>query len=132
MIGSSTICYIAIGVIVTGLFGLVFYTGYNSLYFDHWLPQTIVVAGMVIISLTACAGIADDNDAKTEKSIENTITANYDHVLNYHNDENNKTFVSDGSKYTFDYNEKTQTLIVFKGSDVDTVFVDGVKHKGEK
>lgn len=84
MIGSSTICYIAIGVIVTGLFGLVFYTGYNSLYFDHWLPQTII-AGMVIISLTARAGIADDNDAKTEKSIENTITANYDHVLNYHN-----------------------------------------------
>ena len=131
MIGSSTICYIAIGVIVTGLFGLVFYTGYNSLYFDHWLPQTII-AGMVIISLTARAGIADDNDAKTEKSIENTITANYDHVLNYHNDENNKTFVSDGSKYTFDYDEKTQTLIVLKDSDVDAVFVDGVKQKGEK
>lgn len=87
---------------------------------------------MVIISLTTYAGIADDDDAKTEKSIENTITANYDHVLNYHNDENNKTFVSDGSKYTFDYDDKTQTLIILKGSSVDAVFVDGVKQKGGK
>lgn len=34
--------------------------------------------------------------------------------------------------YTFDYDEKTKTLIVLKGSDVDAVFVDGVKQKGEK
>lgn len=76
--------------------------------------------------------IINDNDTKVEKSIENTITANYDDVLNYHNDDDNKTFVSSDSKYTFDYDKKTKTLIVLKGSDVDAVFVDGIKDKGEK
>lgn len=84
------------------------------------------------MSLATCAGIVDDNDTKIEKSVKNTITANYDNILNYHNDKDNKNFISDGSKYTFDYDEKTQTLIVLKGSDVDAVFVNGAKQKGEK
>lgn len=131
MIESSTICYMAIGLIVTGLFGLIFYTMYDDMIISHWIPQTII-AGIIIISLAARAGIDDDYDTKVEKSIESTITANYNDVLNYHNDEDNKTFVSGGSKYTFDYDEKTKTLIVFTGSDVDAVFVNGAKQKGEK
>ena len=131
MIESSTICYMAIGLIVTGLFGLIFYTMYDDMIISHWIPQTII-AGIIIISLAARVGIDDDYDTKVEKSIEGTITANYNDVLNYHNDEDNKTFVSGGSKYTFDYDEKTKTLIVFTGSDVDAVFVNGAKQKGEK
>lgn len=104
---------------------------YNNLTIEHWLPQTIIV-GIIITSLAACAGIVNYNDTKVEKSIENTISANYDNVLNYHNDEDNKTFVSSNSKYTFDYNADTKTLIVFTGSKVDAVFVDGTKQKGEK
>ena len=123
MIESSTICYMAIGLIITVLFGLIFYVMSKVMTIGHWIPQTII-AGIIIISLAARAGI--------DESIENTITANYDNVLNYHNNEDNKTFVSNGSKYTFDYDEKTQTLIVLKGSDVDAVFVDGIKQKGEK
>ncbi len=123
MIESSTICYMAIGLIITVLFGLIFYVMSKFMTIGHWIPQTII-AGIIIISLAARAGI--------DESIENTITANYDNVLNYHNNEDNKTFVSNGSKYTFDYDEKTQTLIVLKGSDVDAVFVDGIKQKGEK
>jgi hypothetical protein len=113
----------AIGLIITVLFGLIFYVMSKFMTIGHWIPQTII-AGIIIISLAARAGI--------DESIENTITANYDNVLNYHNNEDNKTFVSNGSKYTFDYDEKTQTLIVLKGSDVDAVFVDGIKQKGEK
>ena len=131
MIGSSTICGIIIGLIATVLFGLIFYTLYDNMTIDHWIPQTII-AGIIIISLAARAGIDDDYDTKVEKSIESTITANYNDVLNYHNDEDNKTFVSGGSRYTFDYDADTKTLIVLKGSDVDAVFVDGVKQKGEK
>lgn len=108
-----------------------FYTLYDDMTIDHWIPQTII-AGIIIISLAARAGIDDDYDTKVEKSIESTITANYNDVLNYHNDEDNKTFVSGGSRYTFDYDADTKTLIVLKGSDVDAVFVDGVKQKGEK
>ena len=131
MIESSTICYMAIGLIVTGLFGLIFYTMYDGMIISHWIPLAII-AGIIIISLAARAGIDDDYDTKVEKSIESTITANYNDVLNYLNDEDNKTFVSGGSKYTFDYDEKTKTLIVFTGSDVDAVFVNGAKQKGEK
>ena len=82
--------------------------------------------------MATCAGIIDNNNIKVEKSIENTISANYDNVLNYHNDEDNKTFVSGNSKYTFDYNVDTKTLIVLKGSNIDAVFVDRTKQKGEK
>lgn len=131
MIGSSTIYGIVIGLTAAVLLGLIFWTMYNNLSIKHWIPQTII-AGIIITSLTICAGIIDDNDTKVEKSIENTITANYDNVLNYHNDDDNKAFVSGDSKYTFDYAKKTKTLIVFKGSDVDAVFVDGTKQKGEK
>lgn len=131
MIESSTIYYMVIGLIITVSFGLIFYSMYDEITVRHWIPQTIVV-GIIIISLAARAGLDDDYNTKVEKSIESTITANYNDVLNYHNEEDNKTFVSDGSKYTFDYDVGTKTLIVLKGADVDTVFVDGVKQKGEK
>lgn len=133
MIGSSIIVISGIVIVlaVTIFFGFIFYTMYNNLTIEHWLPQTIIV-GIIITLSTTCAGIIDNNNSKVKKSIENTIASNYDNVLNYHNDEDNKTFVSDGSKYTFDYDEDTKTLIVLKGSDVDAVFVDGAKQKGEK
>lgn len=133
MISSSIIVISGIVIVlaVTIFFGFIFYTMYNNLTIEHWLPQTII-AGVIVISLVARVGIVDYNDTKVEKSIENTITANYDNITNYHNDENNKTFISSNSKYTFEYNEGTKTLVVLKGSGVDAVFVDGVKQKGEK
>lgn len=130
MIEHSTIFCIMIGLMITISFGLIFYSGYDNLTLNHWIPQTII-AGIIIIPLTACGGIIDNN-TKVEKSVKNTITANYDNITNYHNDENNKTFISSNSKYTFEYNENTKMLVVLKGSGVDAVFVDGVKQKGEK
>ena len=76
--------------------------------------------------------IIDNTNMNIEKSVKNTITANYDNVLNYHNDEDNKTFASGDTRYSFDYDEKTKTLIVFTGSKIDAVFVNGIKQKGEK
>lgn len=133
MISSSIIVISGIVIVlaVTIFFGFIFNTMYNNLTIEHWLPQTII-AGVIVISLVARVGIVEYNDTKVEKSIENTITANYDNITNYHNDENNKTFISSNSKYTFEYNENTKMLVVLKGSGVDAVFVDGVKQKGEK
>lgn len=130
MIGSSTICSIIIGLITIVFFGRIFYTMYDEMTIVHWIPQTII-AGVIVISLVARVGIVDYNDTKVEKSIENTITANYDNITNYHNDENNKTFISSNSKYTFEYNEDTKTLVVLKGSGVDAVFVNGVKQDSQ-
>lgn len=126
---------IIFGIILTFFVGVGCYKAYynstSDRWIDHWIPQTII-AGIIIIPLTACGGIIDDNNTKVEKSIKNTITANYDDVLNYHNEDDNKTFASGDSRYTFDYDKNTKTLIVFTGSKIDAVFVNGVKQKGEK
>lgn len=116
------------GLILTFFVGVICYKSYDNLMCNHWIPQTII-SGLIIISITACMGKIDDTNMRIEKSIKNTITANYDNVLDYHNYKDNKTFVSGDSKYTFDYDKSTETLIVFKGSDVDAIFVDGIKQK---
>lgn len=119
------------GIILTFIVGLSCYKSYYNDTSDHWIPQTII-SGLIIISIAACIGKIDNTNMSIEKSIKNTITANYDDVLNYHNEENNKTFASGDSRYTFDYDEDAKTLIVFKGPDIDAIFVDGTKQKGKK
>ena len=55
--------------------------------------------------------------------------ANYDDVTNYHDINDDQSFVADGSRYSFDYDKDTKTLTVFTDTktSVDAVFVDGVK-----
>lgn len=122
---SFTVTGIIVGLLLTFWIGVIYFKH------NHWIPQTII-SGLIIIPLLAYIGKIDDTNIGIKKLIKNTITANYDDVLNYHNDNNNKSFVSDNSKYTFDYDEKTNTLIILNGSSVDATFVDGVKQKGEK
>ena len=129
MIGNYTICSIVIGLLATVLLGLIFHYAYDKLLIDHWIPQTIIM-GVVIILLMVYVGMDSDTDTNVEKSIENLITANYDNVYMYNNDKADRFFLSDDSKYTFNYDEKTDTLIVFNNnSDVDAVFVDGIRKK---
>lgn len=127
--------FVAIGVIsgliLTFLIGVIWHKSYDNLMSKHWIPQTIIF-GLISIPLLACIGKIDDTNICIKKSIKNTITANYDNILNYHNDNNNKSFVSDNLQYTFDYDEKTNTLITINGSSVDATFVDGVKQKNSK
>lgn len=122
----SIVIVFIFGVILTYIIGSSCYKSYYNGTSDHWIPQTII-SGLIIISIIVCIGKIDDTNMRIEKSIKDTITANYDNVLNYHNEEDNKTFVSGDTKYSFDYDEKTKTLVVFTGSKVDAVFVDGVK-----
>lgn len=123
---SFVIIGIISGLILTFWIGAIWHKSYNNLMRNHWIPQTII-SGLIIIPLLACIGIIDDTNMRIKKLIKNTITANYDDVLNYHNEDDNKTFASGDSRYTFDYDKKTKTLIVFTGSKIDAVFVDGVK-----
>ena len=76
MIESSTICYMAIGLIVAILFGLIFCMGCKILFPDSWIPQIIITITIVILLAVSLRAV-DNNDAKTEKSVKNTITANY-------------------------------------------------------
>ena len=109
-----------------------------SLFLRGYEPQTCisisVVAGIIFCSLLGLIGYWIDADEKINNTIKATINANYDNVVNFHNGVTNQSFVSDGSKYTFDYDEETKTLTVFTdtNADVDAVFVNGVKQNNQK
>ncbi len=97
--------------------------GYGGVLFLQGIAACLIFGGI---------GWRSDINEKINNTIKTTINTNYDNVANYHNNKDSKTFVSNDSKYTFEYNEDTKTLVVLKGSGVDAVFVDGVKQKGEK
>lgn len=88
-----------------------------------------IIIGIVFCPLLGLVGHWVDADEKINTTIKTTINVNYDDVVNFHNGYTNKSFVSNGSKYTFDYDEETKTLTVFTdtSSSVDAVFVNGVK-----
>lgn len=127
--------YMTIGILI-GLGFSVFVA--FSLFLRGYEPQTCisisVVAGITFCSLLGLIGHWIDADEKINATIKTTINANYDDVVNFHNDYTNKSFVSDGSKYTFEYDEETKTLTVFTdtSSNVDAVFVNGVKQDNQK
>ena len=111
------------GLIIMGLFGFFFKASANAKYINHWITPTILV-GSIFMALLLYFGGNKDIEIRT---IQDTITTNYDNVYMYHNNKDDKSFISDNSKYTFEYDEDTKTLIVFKDLDVDAVFVDGIK-----
>ena len=50
--------------------------GCKILFPDSWIPQIIITITIVILLAVSLRAV-DNNDAKTEKSVKNTITANY-------------------------------------------------------
>lgn len=109
-----------------------------ALFLQGYEPETciitLLIVGLIFCSLLGLIGYWIDADEKINTTIKTTINANYDDVVNFHNGITNQSFVSDGSKYTFDYDEETKTLTVFTdtSSSVDAVFVDGVKQNVQK
>lgn len=92
-----------------------------------------IIIGIVFCPLLGLVGHWIDADEKINTTIKTTINVNYDDVVNFHNGYTNKSFVSNGSKYTFDYDEETKTLTVFTDTSpsVDAVFVNGVKQDSQ-
>lgn len=92
-----------------------------------------IIIGIVFCPLLRLVGHWIDADEKINTTIKTTINVNYDDVVNFHNGYTNKSFVSNGSKYTFDYDEETKTLTVFTDTspNVDAVFVNGVKQDSQ-
>ena len=98
-------------------------------HFGEW-TKCAIIGGIILIGLsTYLFGSLGFECDIVKKTIKDTIMANYDDVTNYHNINNNQSFVADGSRYSFDYDKDTKTLTVFTDtkSSVDAVFVDGVK-----
>lgn len=126
-----TIISLAIGFIVILFFGWMMYVHYTNDDLEHWVPPTLIV-GILIIMLSGSIGYGADKYEKIHGEIKNTITSNYNDVTNYHDDDR-QSFVSDGIRYTFDYNKSQKTLTVFTNTSVvDATFVDGVKQKTGK
>lgn len=127
--------YMVIGILI-GL-GFAIFIAF-ALFLKGYEPEaciiTLLVVGLIFCSLGGLIGHWGDADEKINNTIKATINANYDNVVNFHNGVTNESFVSNGSKYTFDYDEETKTLTVFtdKNSNVDAVFVNGVKQDNQK
>lgn len=127
------------GIIIGTIVGVVltFFTAltFNNMdaFGDHEWVSPVLIAGMLYIVFFATifgfVGYDADKENKINETIQNTLNSNYDNVVNFHNGNTNKSFVSDGSKYTFDYDKKTKTLTVFTdtNSSVDAVFINGIK-----
>lgn len=127
------------GIIIGTIVGVVltFFTAlsFNNMdtYGDREWVFPVLIAGMLYIIFFATIfgflGYDADKENKIDETIQNTLNSNYDNVVNFHNGNTNKSFVSDGSKYTFDYDKKTKTLTVFidTNSSVDAVFINGIK-----
>lgn len=102
-----------------------------------WVP-IVIIEGIFFTGLLAglfgSFGHETEKEEKVNIAIKTTVNANYNDVVNFHNDDTNKSFVSDGSKYTFDYDEETKTLTVFTdtNSNVDAMLVNGVKQDNQK
>lgn len=83
-----------VGLVFMGMCGVLFYSRVDSGNANHWIPQTVVV-GLIILLLLLYWGRCDDNDDEVKKSIQDTITTNYDNVYMYHDDKDGKYFISD-------------------------------------
>lgn len=131
---------IIIGTIVGVCFTFFTALAFNNMdvYGDREWVFPVLIAGMLYIIFFATifgfVGYDTDKENKINETIQNTLNSNYDNVVNFHNGNTNKSFVSDGSKYTFDYDKKTKTLTVFTDTNVnvDAVFINGVKQNDQK
>ena len=129
--GIYTAMCLAIGFIVTLCLGWIMYDSYMKDSLEHWVPPTLII-GAIMMMLLGIIGYYIDKDKKLHTEIKNTITSNYDNIINYHDDDQ-QSFVSDGLRYTFDYDKDQKMLTVFTNTSVvDATFVDGVKQKTGK
>lgn len=95
---------------------------------------TLLVVGPIFCSLSGLIVYWLGTDKKIKNTIKTTINTNYNNVVNFHNGDIDKSFISDGLKYTFNYDEETKTLAVFTGtnSSIDAIFINGVKQNTKK
>lgn len=122
--------YTTIGILI-GL-GFAVFVGFDLLLHDYDFISGIcafIIVGAIFSPLCGVIGYLCDDDEKVNNTIKTTINTNYSNVVNFHNGVANQSFVSDGLKYTFDYDEETKTLTVFTdtSSSVDAVFINGIK-----
>lgn len=72
---------------------------------------------------------AIETKSAADTTIETILNQNYYGYTNYHNDNQDKSFVYNGKKYNIDYDDATNTLVIFEadGVSVDATYVNGQK-----
>lgn len=127
--------YITIGILIgLGIATSLTFVAFSRNYDFGGCVIAFLFMAVIFCSLCGRLGYEVDADEKINNTIKTTINANYNNMVNYHNDIKQQSFVSDGAKYTFDYDDETKTLTVFTdtNANVDAVFIDGVKQDNQK
>lgn len=72
---------------------------------------------------------AIETKSAADTTIETILNQNYYGYTNYHNNNQDKSFVYNGEKYNIDYDDTTNTLVIFEadGVSVDATYVNGQK-----
>ena len=72
---------------------------------------------------------AIEKKSTADTTIETILNQNYYGYTNHHDDNQDKSFVYNGKKYNIDYDDTTNTLVIFEadGVSVDATYVNGQK-----
>ncbi len=133
--GKNNMNYMAMETLIS--LGFIVFMAF-ALLLQGYKPGACIVTLLVVIpifcSLSGLIVYWFCADKKIKNTIKTTINTNYNNVVNFHNGDIDKSFISDGLKYTFNYDEETKTLVVFMGpnSSVDAIFINGVKQNTKK
>ena len=89
------------------------------------------LGGPVVLEIFSTGYIlkAIETKSAADTTIETILNQNYYGYTNYHDDNQDKSFVYNGKKYNIDYDDTTNTLVIF---EADGVSVDGTYVNGQK
>lgn len=102
--------------------------------YEHGISADFIIPLMILLWIFVgfCVfcilkGVKTKSTADT--TIETILNQNYYGYTNYHDDNQDKSFVYNGKKYNIDYDDTTNTLVIF---EADGVSVDGTYVNGQK
>lgn len=108
---------------------LTLWKAYNRGELGGPVVLAMIVLWVFAIFSTGYVLKAIETKSAADTTIETILNQNYYGYTNYHNNNQDKSFVYNGEKYNIDYDDTTNTLIIFEadGVSVDATYVNGQK-----
>ena len=108
---------------------LTLWKAYNRGELGGPVVLAMIVLWVFAIFSTGYVLKAIETKSAVDTTIETILNQNYYGYTNYHNNNQDKSFVYNGEKYNIDYDDTTNTLIIFEadGVSVDATYVNGQK-----
>ena len=110
-------------------FVLTLWKAYNCGELGGPVVLAMIVFWVFAIFSTGYVLKAIETKSAVDTTIETILNQNYYGYTNYHNNNQDKSFVYNGEKYNIDYDDTTNTLVIFEadGVSVDATYVNGQK-----